>query len=116
MSRKRDHPAAALDRRALERIADVFRIFSEPTRLAIFQALKEEPKNVSTLVAETESSQANVSRQLRVLHDAGFLVRVKDGNKVYYSIKEALVFEICELVCNKLNRDAESPEVVGFSR
>ena len=71
--------------------------------------------SVTKIVAETETSQANVSKQLRILHDSGFLAREKDGNKVYYSIKEDLVFEMCELVCGKLNRDVNNPEVAEFS-
>ena len=115
MNSKEGSVAEKMDRRALEKIAEVFRIFSEATRLSIFQALKGESKSVNELVAETETSQANVSKQLRILHDAGFLIREKQGNKVFYSIKEELVFEICDLVCDKLNRDAKNPEFIDFS-
>jgi len=115
MNRVNNEDSEKLDRRALERIAEVFRIFSEATRLAIFQALKQSPKCVNMLVNEMETSQANVSKQLRTLYDAGFLIREKRGNQVFYSIKEKFVFEMCDLVCDKLNRDAESSERYEFS-
>jgi len=115
MNRKKNDRAEKMDRPALEKIAEVFRVFSEPTRLAILQALKEGTRSVNELVAETETSQANVSKQLRILYDAGLLIREKKGNQVFYSIKEELVFEMCELVCDKLNRESKSREPYLFS-
>lgn len=97
-------------RQALEKIADVFRLLSEPTRLAILQELKSGPKTVGTLVESLESSQANVSKQLRILFDGGFLARERDGANVRYQIDDAMVFPLCELVCQRLNRRAnEAP-------
>ena len=115
MNHGKSNGSAKLDRDALEKIAEVFRIFSEPTRLSILQSLKEAPKSVNVLVEEAETSQANVSKHLRVLYDAGFLNREKRGNQVFYSIQEELVFTICELVCDKLNRDAKTSESFEFS-
>ena len=104
-----------MDRKALEKMAEVFRVFSEATRLAILQGLKESPKSVNMLKEECKTSQANISKQLRILYDAGFLTREKRGNQVFYSIKEEIVFTICELVCEKLNREVKNREVYDFS-
>ena len=68
-----------LPRPALETIAETFRALSEATRLGILQELKEGAKTVNTLVEAMELSQANVSKQLRVLFDAGFLAREQRG-------------------------------------
>jgi hypothetical protein len=35
------------------------------------------------------------------------LHREQRGNQVIYSISEPKVFELCKLVCDKLNRDAK---------
>ena len=93
-----------LDRVALEKVADVFKAFSEPTRLQIVQELKEGPRSVSDLVDALETSQANVSKQLRTLYDAEILKKEKEGTMVFYSIDDDTVFPLCELVCEKLNR------------
>ena len=93
-----------LDREALEKVADVFKAFSEPTRLQIIQELKEGPRSVSDLVEALGTSQANVSKQLRTLYDAAILKKEKDGTMVFYSIDDETVFPLCELVCEKLNR------------
>jgi DNA-binding transcriptional ArsR family regulator len=96
------------DRAQLTKIAEVFRVFSEPTRLAILQLLKEKPLSVNEMVRMLETSQANVSKQLRMLYDADILRREQKGNQVFYSIKEAMVYELCAIVCDKLNEKARA--------
>lgn len=99
-----------LNRDALEKIAGVFRVFSEPTRLQILQELKAGPRNVTQLVESMGVSQANVSKQLRVLHDAGIIRRERQGTQAIYAIVDPLTFELCGLVCEKLNREASIPQ------
>jgi DNA-binding transcriptional ArsR family regulator len=89
----------------LDRVAALFRVFSEATRLALLQELKEGPKPVGELVAALPATtQANISKQLKQLHDAGLVARHKHGTSVIYEIAEPLVFELCRLACEKLNR------------
>lgn len=99
--------AGVLDRASLEAVARLFGVLAEPTRLALLQALKGGPRAVSELAEELGAKQANVSKQLGVLHAAGLLARERDGNTVRYSVAESMIFELCELVCGKLRRDAE---------
>lgn len=95
-----------LSQTELERLAELFRCFGEPTRLALLQELKSGPLTVGELVVSLGCTQANVSKQLKHLHQAGLLSRSRGGNTVSYAISEPFVFEICALACNKLNRDA----------
>lgn len=105
-------PAAPkLNRQALEKIADVFRLLSEPTRLGIVQELKSGPKTVGALVESLGSSQANVSKQLRIMFDGGLLGREKDGVSVRYSINDEMVLPLCALVCQGLNKRASEAPV-----
>jgi DNA-binding transcriptional ArsR family regulator len=97
-------------RQALEKIADVFRLLSEPTRLAILQELKAGPQTVGALVENLGLSQANVSKQLRILFDGGFLAREREGVSVRYRIDDEMILQLCELVCRRLNKRAsETP-------
>lgn len=100
------HPE--IDRRGLEKVAGFFKVFAEPTRLAILQLLRRGPRSVNEIVAQLDTSQANVSKQLRILYDADLLEREQQGNQVFYSIGEELVFDLCDLVCGKLNRTAKA--------
>ena len=98
----------------LERVASLFRAFAEPTRLAIIQELKSGELSVSEIVDQLTTSQANVSKQLKLLYDAGLVTRRKQATQVLYGIAEPMVFELCALVCDKLNRDAEKPAKLRF--
>jgi len=98
----------SLDRASLQKVAELFRIFSEPTRLGILQFLKGQSTSVNDIVEALETSQANISKQLRILYDADLLTREQKGNQVFYSIKEDMVFDLCDIVCDKLNRSAQA--------
>lgn len=97
---------AKLNRAALEKIAANFRALSEPTRLDILQELKAGPKTVNELVEAVGLSQANVSKQLSVLREAGFLAREQRGTQAFYSIGDEMVMQLCTLVCDRLNKQA----------
>ena len=103
-----------LDLNDLERVANLFRVFSEATRLALLQELKEGPRSVGELVDALPTTQANVSKQLKALYDAKLVTRTKQGTSVIYSISEPMVFELCKLACEKLNRPAEKPKKLIF--
>jgi ArsR family transcriptional regulator len=103
-----------LDRGSLAAVARLFGVLAEPTRLEILQRLKDGPRSVSDLVECLGAKQANVSKQLGILYIAGLLSRERDGNVVRYGIAETMIFDLCELVCGKLRRDAERQlEVLG---
>ena len=82
----------------LEMIAGRFKMLGEPMRLKILQAVCKAPRTVGDIVAATGSTQANVSKHLALLATAGILQREKDGQCVYYGIKDPLVMQLCELV------------------
>lgn len=82
----------------LEEIAALFKMLGEPMRLRILQAVCKEPRSVNEIVEATESTQANVSKHLALLTTAGILRRERDGQRVFYSVKEPLVVRLCETV------------------
>ena len=94
-----------LDLSDLDRVASFFRAFAEPTRLALLQELKERACTVGELVDRLPTTQANVSKQLKILHDAGLLTREKQGTSVSYEICEPVVLELCRIACDKINRE-----------
>jgi DNA-binding transcriptional ArsR family regulator len=98
----------------LERVAGLFRAFAEPTRLAILQELKGGERSVSEIVELLTTSQANVSKQLKQLFAAGVVTRRKLGTQVLYAIGDPMVFDLCKMVCDKLNRDTLRPAKLKF--
>ncbi len=104
--RPNQHPTNNdMGREELERVSLIFKAMSETTRLLILRELKDGPCSVGQLVEKLDTSQANISKQLKTLFDANLLARKKSGNQVIYSISEVIVLEMCKLVCDKLNRD-----------
>lgn len=103
-----------LGRAELDRVSGIFKAMSETTRLLILRELKDGAMSVGELVTRLDTSQANVSKQLKTLHDAGLLLREKSGNTVFYSIKEPMVLDMCKLACDKLNRDSSAGRAIRF--
>ena len=83
-------------------IADFFKVLSEVSRLQIVRTLKEGEKNVSEIIRITGLGQANVSKHLKLLTQAGIVKRTQQGVNVVYAIANPLVFSLCDLVCNSI--------------
>ena len=95
----------ALSPEALELVAARFKLLAEPMRLRLLQALHDGERNVTQLVQASGATQANVSKHLGLLCDAGILRRRKEGMHVFYAIADRMVFELCSLVCSRLQED-----------
>jgi len=83
-------------------VSRFFAVLAEPSRLRIMYALCEGEKSVSEVIEFSKSSQANVSRHLGTLHEAGILARRKVGTTVFYSICDDATLEICQRVCGRI--------------
>jgi DNA-binding transcriptional ArsR family regulator len=87
---------------ALALMADFFKVLSEVSRLQIVCCLKSGAKNVTQIIEATGLGQANVSKHLKVLAQAGIVTRTQQGVSVYYEITNPFLFEVCDLVCESL--------------
>jgi ArsR family transcriptional regulator len=83
-------------------VAGHFKMLGEPMRLKILQAVCLEPHTVNDIVMATGATQANVSKHLSLLAAAGILTRQKDGQNVYYGLKDELTLKLCALVHESL--------------
>jgi len=101
-AKKKSAQSKELTPLALDLIATRFRSLSEPLRLRLLHCLMQGEKNVGELVAAVESSQANVSKHLAILRDAGMIVMEKRGLTTLCRIADPFVFELCDLMCNRV--------------
>jgi DNA-binding transcriptional ArsR family regulator len=92
----------------LAAVSRLFGVLSEPSRLALLQALREGPLSVSELMEVCTMKQANVSKHLAVLHDHHLVKRERAGVSVRYQIADPMIFSLCNLVCGKMERDARN--------
>lgn len=74
--------------------AKLFKGFSDPSRLAILESLRDKELSVGDIVKSTNLSQANVSSHLNCLLQAGLVVKREEGKYNYYSIKNERVLRI----------------------
>ena len=106
MSKKKT--LAPLTTEELDHLAGRFKLLGEPMRLKILQSVCHDPLTVNEIVKATGSTQANVSKHLTLLAAGGILKRKKDGQCVFYGVKDLLVLQLCELVRNQLNERPET--------
>ena len=93
-----------MDDIVLDRLARYFCALSEPQRLKILDSLRSEPLNVGELTQRLGCSQANVSKHLALLTEAGLVEREPRGTSVYYRFADPEVYQLCDLVCGQVAR------------
>jgi DNA-binding transcriptional ArsR family regulator len=93
-------------------VARLFAVLSEPSRLALLQTLHDGPLSVNELVDACGMKQANVSKQLAILHDHHLVKRERAGTSIRYEIADPMVFSLCNLVCGKMKKDAQCAAAV----
>lgn len=81
-----------------EQVAHYFALLADPTRLRILSLLCSNERPVREVVEAIGLTQANISRHLNILHDAGVVARRRDGNSVYYRVIDPNFVDICRTV------------------
>ena len=89
----------------LTELSERFKALGEPARLHLLSALRNGEQSVTELVERTGLGQANVSKHLQQLCTAGFISRRKEGTFAYYALADDEVFNICDLMCGRIEHD-----------
>jgi ArsR family transcriptional regulator len=79
------------DPAALTDLAELFKLFSDPTRLKILTSLSEHELCVCDLAALIEMNQSAVSHQLRLLKQGRLVKSRREGKTVFYSLADSHV-------------------------
>lgn len=80
--------AAALEGGLLSRLEELFKIFSDTTRLRILKALAEGELCVCDIGAVLGASQSAVSHQLALLRAASLVAYRREGKTIYYRLAD----------------------------
>lgn len=83
-----------LERRALEKLANLYKAFSDPTRTRLLWALKCHPMCVNDLAVLLNMTKSAVSHQLKFLRLCNLVRFNRDGKLAYYSLADDHVAEI----------------------
>ena len=89
------------NQRQLQRMAELFATLSDPARLSILHCLRNGAHSVGEIQQSCRLKQANTSKHLRVLREAGLVSPQREGTTVRYAISEPLIFGLCDLACGK---------------
>jgi len=87
---------------AFEAVARYFSVLGEPTRLRILHVLCSEERCVNDIIKVTSLAQANVSRHLGLMYQAGMLARRREGTQVFYKVSDPVYAELCRTVASQL--------------
>ncbi len=80
------------DEELLYDLADLFKVFSDTTRIKILFSLMGRELCVADIAEETGSTQSAVSHQLRTLKQAHLVKFERDGRNIVYSLADDHVY------------------------
>lgn len=82
------------DDNTLVRLAELFKIFGDPTRIKILYALLEQEMCVCDIAGLLNMSQSSISHQLRILKQSSLVKFRREGKMVFYSLADEHVMTI----------------------
>lgn len=95
---------------SLGQIANFFKVLSEPSRLQIVCTLKSGPHNVTEIIECTGFGQANVSKHLKILAQAGIVSRQQRGVSAYYAVANPTFFKLCDINLRSYQEEGATDE------
>ena len=78
--------------------AGIFQALAHPTRIAILEYLQHGELSVGQLCEKVGVEQANASQHLAVLRAKHLVQTRKEGNQIYYSLRDPLLARVLEIM------------------
>ena len=77
-----------------EGIAGMLSCIAHPYRLMIICMLIKREMFVNELIEKLGTTKGNISQHLRVMTDRGLIQKRRDGNRIFYSVKDPNLAEL----------------------
>ena len=90
------------DEELLYDLADLFKVFSDTTRIKILFALMDGELCVADIAEATGTSQSAVSHQLRTLKQSHLVKFERDGRNILYSLADDHVYTMLSVGLNHI--------------
>jgi ArsR family transcriptional regulator len=87
-------PSTILDEHTAAHVAELFRAFSDTSRVRILFALTTQEMNVNALAELVGISESAVSHHLRGLRQMELVVARREGKEVYYRIEDEHIISL----------------------
>jgi len=75
-------------------VSELFKNFSDSTRIRILYSLFEKEMNVSEIAESLKMNQSAISHQLRFLKNSKLIKNRREGKTIYYSLADDHVYNI----------------------
>jgi ArsR family transcriptional regulator len=82
------------DNNTLYDVAELFKNFSDSTRIRILYCLIENERSVTEICDLLNMNQSAISHQLRILKNSKLIKNRREGKTVYYSLADDHVYNI----------------------
>ncbi|MNS20154.1 putative HTH-type transcriptional regulator [compost metagenome] len=76
--------------------AEFFKALAHPLRIHILDSLRDGERSVAELRDQLGVEPPNASQQLAILRAKNLVVARKDGNNVYYSVRDPMIFQLLD--------------------
>lgn len=81
-------------REEIEAVAELFKLFGDPTRLKILCSLTQQELCVCDLAELIGMNQSAVSHQLRLLKQGRLVKSRREGKSIFYSLADSHVYTV----------------------
>ena len=78
--------------------ASIFQALGHPTRIAIIEVLRDGELPAGVIIERLGIEQANASQHLAVLRLKQIVTSRKEGNQVFYSVRDPLIVEVLDIM------------------
>jgi DNA-binding transcriptional ArsR family regulator len=76
--------------------ASIFQALGHPTRIAIIEILRDGELPAGAIIERLGLEQANASQHLAVLRTKHIVNSRKEGNQVFYSVRDRVLIEVLD--------------------
>lgn len=97
--------ALPLDEHTAAHVAELFRAFSDTSRVRIISAMIDQEMNISTLASMVGVTESAVSHHMRGLRQLKIVRARRDGKEVYYSIVDPHLVALFQQGVNHVRED-----------
>jgi len=78
--------------------ASIFQALAHPTRIAIVEVLRDGELPAGAIIERLGLEQANASQHLSILRAKHIVSSRKEGNQVFYSVRDFLLIEVLDVM------------------
>ena len=78
--------------------ANIFQALAHPTRIAIVEVLRNGELPAGAIIERLGIEQANASQHFAILRAKQIVNTRKEGNQVFYSVRDPLLIEVLDIM------------------